>query len=91
VIASIWPPWEYTDVDWSGLQTAVLMVQTLILVAAGRIAWVQASEARNLRIERSRPFVIVDLAIYQTIAEFKITNIGATPTSTSGSRRCATR
>lgn len=68
---SLWPPWQYTGDDWSG-------IQTLVLLLAGGIAWWQASEARKLRLERSRPFVILDLEVHQTIAEFRITNIGAT-------------
>ena len=50
----------------------------MILVAAGAVAWWQASEARKLRVERSRPFVILDVEIHQTIAEFRVTNIGTT-------------
>jgi hypothetical protein len=63
--------WDYTTADWAGLQFAVL-------VAAALVALRQVREARRLRVERSRPFVIIDLVAWQTIAEFEITNIGTT-------------
>lgn len=66
----VWP-WEWTSADWAG-------IQALILVVAGGIALWQVTEARKLRLERSRPFVVLDLEIHQTIAEFIIKNIGTT-------------
>jgi hypothetical protein len=64
-------PWNWTTADWAGLQFAVL-------VAAAIVAWRQVREAVHAREERTRPFVVIDLRVYQTIAEFTITNLGAT-------------
>lgn len=66
----VWP-WGWTGDDWSG-------VQTLILLVAGGTAYWQASEARKLCLEQSRPFVVLDMDVRQTIAELRITNVGPT-------------
>lgn len=63
--------WEYTAAEWAGLQF-------LVLVAAAIFAWRQSGEARRLRLERSRPHVLIDLVVWETVAEFRITNIGTT-------------
>jgi hypothetical protein len=69
---TVWlSPWNWTSTDWAG-------VQCLVLVLAAIFAWRQFREARRLRDAQARPFVIIDLQIWQVIAEFKITNIGAT-------------
>ena len=64
-------PWLWTSDTWAGLQFGVLVIAALV-------AWRQVGEARRLREEQARPFVIIDLQVFSTIAEFKITNIGAT-------------
>jgi hypothetical protein len=64
-------PWEWSSADWAGLQFAVLVI-------AAWVAYRQVREARRLREEQARPFVVIDLVVWETIAEFKITNIGPT-------------
>jgi hypothetical protein len=64
-------PWEWTASDWAGLQFVVLVVAALV-------AYRQVSEARRLREEQARPFVLIDVVVWNTIAEFTITNSGAT-------------
>lgn len=70
-----WPdwasPWEWSSSDWAGL--TFLFVAIAALVAA----W-QAREARRLREEQARPFVIIDFHVWSTIIELRIKNIGAT-------------
>jgi hypothetical protein len=74
-VAAAWPvwlaPWEWSSSDWAGLTF-------LVLVAAGYVAWRQAVEARRLREEQARPFVLIDFEAWQTIIELKITNTGRT-------------
>ena len=50
----------------------------LALLLAALIAWRQVREARRLREEQARPFVIIDFNAWQTIVEVTITNAGAT-------------
>jgi hypothetical protein len=64
-------PWDWTATDWAGLTC-------LVLVVAAILAWIQAREARKLREERARPFVVVDFVLWNIIIELKIENIGAT-------------
>jgi hypothetical protein len=64
-------PWEYTSADWAG-------VQFLVLVAAAAVAWRQVREARRLREEQARPFVVIELDHRGTMAQFEIKNIGST-------------
>jgi hypothetical protein len=70
VIASL-RPWTWTSSTWAGLQF-------LVLVIAALVAWRQVREARRLREDQARPFVVIDLVAWQTIAEFQIKNIGLT-------------
>jgi hypothetical protein len=42
------------------------------------VAWRQANEARRLREEQARPFVIIDFHPWSTIIELKIKNVGTT-------------
>jgi hypothetical protein len=64
-------PWEYSSSDWAGLTFIVLVVALLI-------AWRQVAEARRLREDQARPFVIIDFHAWHTIIELRITNIGTT-------------
>jgi hypothetical protein len=64
-------PWEWTAADWAGLQFVVLVIAALVALR-------QVNEARRVREERARPFVVIDLEVFQTIAQFKITNLGST-------------
>jgi hypothetical protein len=50
----------------------------LVLAAAAAFAWFQVREARRLRKEQTRPFVLIDLDAWGTIVELRITNIGKT-------------
>ena len=72
---SLWPvwlsPWAWTSSDWAGLTF-------LVLVAAFIVAWRQAEEARRLREEQARPFVIIDFHLWSTIVELQIRNVGTT-------------
>lgn len=64
-------PWEWTATDWAGLSF-------LVLLGAAIVGFVQAREARKLREERARPFIVVDFQLWNIIIELKIKNIGAT-------------
>jgi hypothetical protein len=70
-----WPvwlsPWAWTSSDWAGLTFVVLVAALLV----GRS---QANEARRLRQEQARPFVIIDFHPWDTIIELKIKNLGST-------------
>jgi hypothetical protein len=50
----------------------------LVLAAAAAFAWFQVREARRLRKEQARPFVLIDFDAWGTIVELRITNIGKT-------------
>lgn len=64
-------PWAWSLSTWAGLQFLVLLVAAIV-------AWRQVREARRLREAQARPFVVVDLDIFSTIAQLKLTNIGST-------------
>jgi hypothetical protein len=64
-------PWEWSSSDWAGLTF-------LVIVIAAYVAWRQVNEARRLREEQARPFVIIDFHAWSTIIDLTITNIGAT-------------
>jgi hypothetical protein len=70
-----WPlllsPWEWSSGDWAGLTF-------LVILAAAVVAWRQAVEARRLREEQARPFVLIDLEVWGTLFELRITNVGRT-------------
>src|SRR5687767_13370 len=74
--AQNWPtllsPWEFTSSDWAGLTF-------LVLLAAALVAWRQVNEARRLREDQARPFVVIDFDAWGgTITELKIANLGTT-------------
>jgi hypothetical protein len=64
-------PWDWSSSDWAGLTFVVI-------VAAAVVAWRQVKEARRLREEQARPFVLIDFQAWNTIIELTITNIGKT-------------
>ena len=70
-----WPvwlsPWEWTTDDWAGLTF-------LVIAAAAFVAWRQVKEARTLREEQARPFVVIDFEPWGVIIDLKITNVGKT-------------
>jgi hypothetical protein len=70
--ASVDPSW--TDVAGVSILAAQLFVLAVAAILGGR----QVAEARRLREQQARPFVVIDLEIGNTIAEFVITNIGST-------------
>jgi hypothetical protein len=75
MVLSSWPvvlsPWQWTSSDWAGLTFVVIVV-------AAFVAWRQVNEARRLREEQARPFVIIDFNAWSTIIELTIKNIGRT-------------
>lgn len=72
---SDWPgllsPWDWTAADWAG-------VTCVVLIVAAFVAWRQVNEARRLREEQARPFVVIDFNAWSTIIELTITNVGNT-------------
>jgi hypothetical protein len=51
--------------------------QLLILIGAARVAWSQAREARRLREQQNRPFVVIDFDIERGVETFlEISNLG---------------
>jgi len=70
LILSSWP-WDWSSSAWAALTF-------LVLVAAALVAWRQVSEARRLREDQARPFVIIDFHPWSTMIELKIKNVGAT-------------
>jgi hypothetical protein len=50
-----------SDPTWTDIAgAAILFAQLLVLIGAAIVAWHQVREARRLREERNRPFVVVD-------------------------------
>jgi hypothetical protein len=49
-----------------------------VLLIAAIVAWRQVREARHQREEQARPFVVMTLEIGNTVAEFRIENVGRT-------------
>jgi len=65
-------PGDYSTADWAGLTF-------LVLLGAAGVAYVQAREARRLRKDQARPFVVIDFhPSRSTFIELKITNTGRT-------------
>lgn len=62
-------PWLWTADTWAGLQFGVL-------VAAIFVAWRQLAEARRLREEQTRPFVVVDLEPDDFLFMIVVSNLG---------------
>jgi hypothetical protein len=75
MVPSSWPvvlsPWEWTSSDWAGLTFVVFVVVALVALR-------QVKEARRLREEQARPFVIIDFDAWGTIIELTIKNVGKT-------------
>lgn len=66
--------WDFTQADWAGLTF-------LVLVIAAAVALWQVHEARRLREEQAKPFVVVDFEVEQGGAQqiyVVISNIGRT-------------
>jgi hypothetical protein len=66
------PTW--TDISQTAIQAATLFV----IAAAAVVAWWQVREARHLRLEQNRPFVVIDFEREEASRGIllKITNIG---------------
>lgn len=63
---------------WTAWATAGTMV---VLAVSGIIAFVQLGQARKLRKEQTRPYVILDFESQQSLLDLVIQNIGSTPAS----------
>ena len=74
--------------NWAEIVTAaVVAVQLAVLAGAALIAWFQVKEARRLREDQSRPFVVMDVDYMASSLLFLfIKNIGTSSLATSGSR-----
>jgi hypothetical protein len=69
---SVWlSPWDYSSSDWAGLTFGVLVTTAFLALR-------QVTEARRLREDQARPFVIIDFHPWETIIDMTIKNIGAT-------------
>lgn len=67
------PTW--TDV----LQTVFLGAQFVLLIVAALFGWQQLREAKELREDQTRPFVVIDLgSTRKPFFDLVISNIGAT-------------
>jgi hypothetical protein len=64
--------------DWTEIAAAcILGAQLLVLLVAAGVAWYQAQEARRLREDQSRPFVVVDVDFVGTSELFLfVRNLG---------------
>lgn len=67
------PPY-WTDV----VQVVIVGVQLLVLIGAAFFAWGQVTEARSLREQQIRPFVVIDFHPAESIIWLQIENIGTT-------------
>jgi hypothetical protein len=66
-------------VTWADkAQVALVALQLLVLTGAALVAWRHVGEARRLREEQARPFVIVDFDVEQALFYLSVSNIGAT-------------
>lgn len=67
-------------VTWTDeAQVYLVAAQLLVLVAAALVAWKQVKEARTLRRERNRPFVVVDFDLDESkgyLIFFEVANVG---------------
>jgi hypothetical protein len=58
-------------------QTVLIAIQTLVFAATALFAWHQVREARRLREESNRPFVVMDFEPYESDAVIlNISNVG---------------
>lgn len=69
-LATTWP-WRWSASAWAALTF-------LVFAAAALYARRQAIEARRLREQQARPFVLIDFHAHQTVIELVVTNAGAT-------------
>lgn len=69
---SVEPMW--TDIA----QVWVLVAQLVILSVAAVVAWWQVGEARRLREQQSRPFVVIDFEVDGVLIFLVISNLGTT-------------
>jgi hypothetical protein len=67
-------------VTWTDeFQVYLVTAQLLVLVVAAVVAWRQVREARELRLEQNRPFVVVDFDLDESkgyLIFFEVTNMG---------------
>lgn len=65
-------------VTWPEIATVgILAAQLIVLVGAAGVAWYQAREARRLRLEQHRPFVVIDVDFVGTAELFLyVKNLG---------------
>jgi hypothetical protein len=69
------PEPRWTDVA----QTAILVLQLVLLVVAAWFGWNQLSEAKDLREDQTRPFVAVDLdSTRKPFFDLVVKNLGVT-------------
>lgn len=66
------------NITWPEVATVgILAAQLIVLVAAAAVAWYQAREARRLRLEQHRPFVVIDVDFIGTSELFLyVKNLG---------------
>lgn len=60
-------------------QVFLVAAQLVVLVVAAVVAWRQVREARELRLEQNRPFVVVDFDLDESkgyLIFFEVTNMG---------------
>ena len=74
--AAAWPvwlsPWAWSSSDWQGLTFAAVVVGAFV-------AWRHVKEARRLREQQARPFVVIDFHPVGGVAiEIRIKNVGTT-------------
>jgi hypothetical protein len=65
---------NWTDVA----QVIILVAQLAILAIAAVVAWHQVREAKRLREEQARPFVVIDFEVEDAIAFLTVSNLGTT-------------
>lgn len=67
-----------STVTWTDVaQVALLAAQLFVLTAAAVVAWRQVREARRLREEQQRPFVVIDFEVERGyIAFLAVSNLG---------------
>ena len=70
---------EAVDPKWTDVaQVVILAAELLVLVVAAAVAWRQVREARRLREDQSRPFVVIDFEVEGMLFFLRISNIGTT-------------
>ena len=67
-------------VTWTDeAQVYLVAAQLVVLLGAALVAWKQVKEARTLRLERNRPFVVVDFDLDESkgyLIFFEVANVG---------------